>query len=161
MDKILIHKVKITKKGVEIHYDDPKIEGEPDGVSREGKGEARPSFYRAMDALLEDVINICLLDPDGWGSAEVTGVILKHLEGNIGCVISAQNKSSDTSSPININTPYLDPSSVSSKLRAKLDEIQEEARAYLEGKRAQASLFDNEPQGTHEITNRTVTAAAR
>jgi hypothetical protein len=144
MPEILIHKVKITKTGVSLTYDDPAFSGEPDGVAREGKGEARPSFYKAMNALLDDVVNTCLLDANGWDSADVTGVTLKWLEGDVGCVITAQNKSPELPSPIIINTPYLDPSLVSKELRAKLERIQDEARDYLAGKRAQVSLFDQE-----------------
>jgi hypothetical protein len=144
-ETMLIHKIKITKVGVSLTYDDPTFSAEPDGVAREGKGDARPSFYKAMNALIDDVINLCLLDADGWEDAEVTGVTLKHLEGDIGCVITAQNKSERVSSPIIINTPYLDPSLVSKELRVKLETIQDEARDYLAGKRAQASLFDSEP----------------
>jgi hypothetical protein len=143
-EKILIHKVKITKVGVSLTYDDAAFSGEPDGVAREGKGEARPSFYKAMNALLDYVVNICLLDPSGWDDAEVTGVTLKHLEGDIGCVITAQNKCPEIPAPIIINTPYLDPSLISEELRLKLDRIQDEARDYLAGKRAQVSLFDQE-----------------
>lgn len=142
-DKILIHKVKITKTGVTLVYDDPAFSKEPDGVSREGKGEARPSFYKAMNALLDYVVNICLLDANGWDSADVTGLTLKHLDdGTIGCVITAQNKSPKVPSPIIINTPYLDPLMFSEELRLKLEQVQEEARNYLQGKRAQGSLFD-------------------
>ena len=146
MSEILIHKVKVTKNGVILKYDDPAFSGEPDGVEREGKGDARPSFYKAMNALLDDVVNICLLDPNGWDGADVnvTGVTLKHLEGNIGCVITAQNKSGEVPAPIIINTPYLDPSLVSKEMKAKLEVIQDEARDYLAGKRAQVSLFDQE-----------------
>ncbi len=74
-------------------YDDPAFSGEPDGVAREGKGDARPSFYNAMNALLDDVVNICLLDPNGWDGADVsvTGVTFKWLDGDVGCVITAQN----------------------------------------------------------------------
>lgn len=140
-EKTLIHKVKITKNGVSLVYDDPLFSGEPDGVAREGKGDARPSFYKAMNALLDDVINICLLDPNGWDSAEITGVSLRHLDGDIGVVITAQNKNKELASPININTPYL---IASTALKVKLETIQEEARAYLVGKRAQINLFDQE-----------------
>lgn len=106
-------------------HDDPAFSGEPDGVAREGKGEARPSFYKAMNALRDDVIDICLLDPNGWDDAEITGVTLKYLEGDIGVVITAQNKNEELASPININTPYL---VASPKLKVKLEPIQEEAR---------------------------------
>lgn len=146
MPEIIIHKVKTTKTGVSLTYDDPTFSGEPDGVAREGKGEARPSFYKAMNALLDDVVNLCLLDPNGWDEAEVTGVTLKWLEGDVGCVITAQNKSPEVPSPIIINTPYLDPSLVSTELRMKLELVQEEARAYLAGKRSQVSLFDQEQE---------------
>ena len=144
-EEILIHKVKITKQGVNIVYDDSTLSksSDPDGVSREGKGEAKPSFYEAMNALLDDVVNICLLNTDGWDEAEVTGVTLKHEDnGDIGCVITAQNKSPDIPSPIIINTPYLKPSLVPEELRVKLEIVQKEARLYLDGKRSQASLFD-------------------
>ncbi len=46
--------------------------------------------------------------------------------------------------PIIINTPYLDPSLVSKEMKAKLEAIQDEARDYLAGKRAQVSLFDQD-----------------
>lgn len=142
MEEILIHKVKITKVGISLVYDDPAFSGEPDGVAREGKGEARPSFYKAMDALLDDVINACLLDPNGWDGADITGVTLKHLDGgDMGCVITAQNKHEELAAPIIINTPYL---IASKSLKAKLELVQEEARDYLEGKRAQVSLFDSD-----------------
>lgn len=110
-------------------------------MAREGKGEARPSFYKAMNALLDDVINTCLLDPNGWDGAEITGVTLKHLDGDMGCVITAQNKHEELAAPIIINTPYL---IAPQSLKTKLELVQEEARDYLDGKRAQASLFDSD-----------------
>jgi hypothetical protein len=143
-ERIAIHKVKITKIGVNITYDDPSFSSEPDEVTRIGKGDARPDFYVAMDSLLDEVVNICLLDPNGWDGANVTGLTIKHLDGDIGCVITAQNKSSDVPSPIIINTPYLDPSLVSNDLKVKLEIVMDEARAYLDGKRAQTSLLDSE-----------------
>lgn len=146
-EKFLIYKIKITKNGVSIMYDDPAFSGEPDGVSREGKGEARPSFYKAMNALRDDVINICMLDPNGWDEAEITGVTLKHLDGDIGVVITAQNKNEELASPININTPYL---IADQKLKAKLERVQAEAQDYLNGKRAQVSLFDKGILGMRE-----------
>jgi hypothetical protein len=142
MSEILIHKVKITKVGVDIDYDDPKHSGEPDNVSLKGKGDARPSLYTAMNSLLDDVVNICLLDPNGWDGADVTGVTIKHLEGQLGVVITAQNKTERVPSPIIINTPYLDPSQVSSDLRVKLLLVMDEACDYLNGRRAQANLFE-------------------
>lgn len=149
-EETLIHKIKITKNGVNITYDDPTFSGEPDGVAREGKGEARPSFYKAMNALLDEVVNICLLDPNGWDSAEITGVTLKHLDGDIGVVITAQNRNEELSSPININTPYL---IAFKELKVKLEAIQDEARDYLAGKRAQISLFDQEEQEKVDAQN--------
>ncbi|HEY9610485.1 hypothetical protein [Allocoleopsis sp.] len=147
MAEILIHKIKVTKNGVSIIYDDPAFSGEPDGVAREGKGEARPSFYKAMNALRDNVINICLLDPNGWDAAEITGVTLKHLDGDIGVVITAQNKNEELASPININTPYL---IADQELKAKLERVQAEARDYLNGKRAQVSLFDEDVLNVRE-----------
>jgi hypothetical protein len=142
---IIIHKVKITKNGVNVVYDDPAFSGKPDGVSREGKGGPRPSFYKAMNALRDDVINICLLDPNGWDDAEVTGVTLKHLDGEMGVVISAQNKTEEMLIPI--NTPYF---VASKELKAKLEVVEEEARDYLAGKRAQTSLFDTNISADYE-----------
>ena len=141
---LIIYKVKITKVGVDIKYDDPAFSGEPDNVERTGKGEARPSLYKAMNALLDEVINVCLLDTNGWDGAEVTGVTLKHPEDGIGVVITAQNKTDAATSPIINNTTYLDNSQVSPELKAKLYFVISEATDYLEGKRAQGCLFDSE-----------------
>ena len=121
MQEIIIHKVKITKNGVSISYDDPTFSADPDGVTREGKGEARPSFYKAMNELVDDVVNICLLDADNWCDATVTGITFKHSDEGLGVVITAQNKTESLPAPIIINTPYLSGAHIKPDFKARLE----------------------------------------
>lgn len=137
---VQIHKVKITKTGIHIEYDrinDKKT----DAIKLTSEDAPQPDFDKAFQALLEDVIDICLLDPDGWEQARVTGVTIKYQDDGLGAVITTQNHASDLDVPIIINTPFLAAGSISNEFENKIRAVVDEAIAFIEGKRAQLSLF--------------------
>jgi hypothetical protein len=137
-----ITKIKIKGQDIEIIYELP-----PQSSSNERKTvkfscdeEARPSFFDAMNVLLDDVIDFCGLDSTMWKEGEVRSVTLKHSDDGIGINITAQSKINDLA--VVVNTPHISSALVSSKLEGRINKVIAESEAYIEGKRSQMSLFD-------------------
>jgi hypothetical protein len=144
---MLITKIKVQKIGITITYTQPTETGVPDTITVFSEEDARPAFYDALNSLVDDVVNLCLLDLEGWENVAVSGVTLKHKE-EMGVVITAQNKVENVNSPVIINTPYF---IADANLTKKLEEVSEEAVAFVRGARAQASLFDGNDGKLDEI----------
>ncbi|MBG1268324.1 hypothetical protein [Nostoc sp. WHI] len=137
-----ISKIKVKDNDIEIIYDLP-----PQSKSNERKTvkfycdeEPRTSFFDAINGLLVDAIEATGLDDKIWSSGIVTGVTLKHSDSGTGITITVQNTVNDLC--VVMNTPHLSSSLVSDELQKRIDKLIIESVAYIQGKRAQMSLFD-------------------
>lgn len=137
-----INKIKVKDNDIEIIYDLP-----PQSSSNERKTvkflcdeEPRVSFFNAMNALLDEAIEFCGLDPDTWSEGEVIGVTLKHSDDGIGINITVQSKINDLA--VVVNTPHISSAVVSDELEERINKLLAESEAYIQGQRSQMSLFD-------------------
>jgi hypothetical protein len=137
-----ITKIKVKDNDIEIIYDLP-----PQSSSNERKTvkfscdeEPKPSFFNAMNGLLNDAIEFCGLDSDVWTEGEVTGVTLKHSDAGIGINITVQSKINDLA--VVVNTPHISKAVVSDQLEVRINKLIAESEAYIQGQRSQMSFFD-------------------
>lgn len=117
---------------------------------------ARPEFYKALEALKEHVTQICELPDEYEGRMTPSGVSFSYDKdgGNIwSAVITAQMKLDYNPAPLNIVTPYKSNAvpencdedyALSLECQMALKILETEAFAYINGDRAQGSLFDDD-----------------
>ncbi|MBD6620946.1 hypothetical protein FNW02_35775 [Komarekiella sp. 'clone 1'] len=137
-----INKIKVKDNDIKIIYDLPaqSSSNERKTVKFFCNEQPRVSFFNAMNALLDDAIEFCGLDSDMWSEGEVTGVTLKHSDDGVGINITVQNKINDLA--VVVNTPHISKAVVSDNLEDRINKLIAESEAYIQGQRAQMSLFD-------------------
>ena len=96
-----------------------------------------PDLFTALNALLALSVTYGGLDEDVWTNGWVSGVSIKP---NAGLNVTAQCPISGLDSPALSNTPYLTHDLLTTKERALLDSVIEQARLFIYGKRAQMEL---------------------
>lgn len=165
-----ITKVKYDGTKIEIRYQQPRNDGEPDEYEIKCRDLPHADFGRAFDALLPYAEEIAELPGMLEGSSRVRGVSLTWSEDDtMGACITVLKNLDTCRSPLVINTPHLPAVAANDagaefvlpeKCIAALEKVIEEALAYLDGKRAQGSLFGSLEEGMSvEFTtgDRTVT----
>lgn len=115
--------------------------------------KALPSFHEALQALSEDVVEICEFPESYRDRILVTGVSFSYAGDNevMGATIISQLRLAKSNVGLNINTPYKasefygetgdKDQLLSEDCVERLGTLQEEAEKYLKGTRAQAELF--------------------
>lgn len=115
--------------------------------------EPRPEFKKALIDLGQDVISMCELPADYLGRIVVRGVSFSYggEEEVMGAVIVAQMSLRKSSAPLNLNTPHKpsapysesadDSQLLDSRCVERLEDLMDEAEQYVNGVRAQGSLF--------------------
>ena len=151
-----IKKAKVTKENkVLMVYEQHSKTGGWDEYSFTCSEEARPDFYKAMDILKADVIEMCELPESYLERIRVRGVSFSYGGENdvMGATISAAMELKDSYPNLNINTPHKasqmysevpddDKQLLSSDCIQRLEDLQTECRAYIKGERAQTKLFE-------------------
>lgn len=151
-----IKKAKVTKENkVLLVYEQRSKTGGWDEYSLTCSEEAKPSFYRAMDDLKVDVIEMCELPESYLERIKVRGVSFSY-GGEcdvMGATISAAMELKDSYPNLNINTPHKasqmyseappdEMQLLSSDCIGRLDDLKTECQAYIKGERAQTKLFE-------------------
>jgi hypothetical protein len=109
-----------------------------------GHGElARTEFYDALDRLIPTFIDVLHLDEEVWVEAKVYKVTFKDVNSQTGIGMAIAKLRDDDGLVLTIQLPYLNPDRIDAKLQVILTKIQDEARLYIKGKRAQLSLMDD------------------
>lgn len=149
-------KIKITKdkKIMMIFEKQSKNSDVWDEYSLTCSEEARPEFYKALQALAKYVIEMCELPDDYLDRITVRGVTFSYagMAEVMGATISAGMKLENSYTELNLNTPHKasdsysdqdpDPMQVlSDECIDALDRLCEEAQLYVDGERAQMQLF--------------------
>ena len=96
-----------------------------------------PDLFTALNALRALSITYGGLDEDVWRDGWVSGVSIKP---NAGLNVTAQCPIAGLDSPALSNTPYLTHDLLTTKEKALLDSVIEQARLFIYGKRAQNQL---------------------
>lgn len=153
-----ITKVKLIEKSqrIQIEYDQ-KNQSAWDQYMITCKDPARPEFYETLKELVKHVIEMCELPDNYTPRIEVRGVSISYSNG-MGATISAAMKLIYSSQPLNLNTPYKewgsenDGQAMSYECHQVLKILQEECNLYIQGERAQGSLFpvNDQPESTLE-----------
>lgn len=145
-------KIKFDGSKVRIEYEvERKDGGDADEYAMHSADKPLPDFDLALQALAVDVVTICELMPSDVQVLTVRGVTLTHTNGILGACITALKTLKSSNAPLVINTPHLpmEPYSdgdemaptMPSGMATRLAAVEAEAQRYLEGQRAQASLF--------------------
>lgn len=112
----------------------------------------RPEFHAALKALVAPVLEVLELENAGWeDSLSVSGLSINEEEdGRRGLVCTCRRPLDVANAPLIINTPHLrefrDDEALKGfmpdELYSAMEAVEKEAAHYLQGKRAQADLFD-------------------
>ena len=152
-----IKKAKVTnERKVLINYEKQSKNGLWDEYSMTCSEQARPGFYGALDTLKIHVIEMCELPEDYLDRIKVKGVSFSYSGERdvMGATISAQMELKDSYPDLNINTPHKasemynegnepdDKQLLSDDCLDALEHLQAECEAYINGERAQTSLFN-------------------
>lgn len=152
-----IKKVKITtEKKISMVYEKQSKSGFMDEYSFTCSEDARPEFYTAMDKLKPHVIEMCELPDTYLLKITVRGVSFSYGGDTevMGATVSASMALDKSYPNLNLNTPHK--ASEMYNLDSEPDEmqllsddcvsdlffLQAECEAYINGDRAQASMFN-------------------
>lgn len=160
-----IKKVKVNKAG--------KIIMEWEQQAKSGSGwdeysfccseDARPEFHDALKVLAQDVIEMCELPDNYLEKITVKGVSFSWSQDIMGAVIVASMKLDKSHQSLNLNTPHkasemYNPDTpedekqlLSSECYERLEVLLQESELYIQGERAQGTLFPVEV--SEEVNN--------
>ncbi|EMN60320.1 hypothetical protein FH593_20445 (plasmid) [Leptospira interrogans] len=140
-----------------ISYEVEVGEDEPDAYTVSTGDLALPSFYAALAELNQDVNEICELDLDEdrvQSYIHVRSVSFSHPKNTTGATITALRELRNAYAPLVLNTPHKFFSSpagedggedekqiLSEETVQRLQTLQKEAIRFINGERAQPSLF--------------------
>ncbi|MBD2492353.1 hypothetical protein [Aulosira sp. FACHB-615] len=134
--EIIINKIQISDNVISINYDLPCDSNQRKNVKFSCDQEASPDFYSVLNNLLEEAINTLGLDQRLWAKGTVTGVVFKDNK----ITITVTNKVGDIYVTVSTPSILVD----AEELLTLIEKITSEAVAYIDGKRAQMSLLDND-----------------
>ena len=155
-------KIKYDGSQVELHYEDG--EGYADKYTMKCSERPRPELGKAFMDLGVEVIQLCELPDNYLDRIIVRSVSLNYggKQETMGATITAQMELYHSNCPLNLNTPnkpvepyntdcdYDDDTYAKMCLSGdcidKLETLIKEAELYVDGKRAQGSLFDDAGQ---------------
>lgn len=155
--KIQFTKISQTGKSIAIHWKSTKKTAsdidENETVQLECPERPRPEFDKALQTFLPFLLTIVGAPADWKQNTEIRGIsINKEEDGRRGIVITASRKCPYGAAPIALNSPHLrealdDTTETSTqfflpKMADAIDDLCEEAQAYVDGERAQGQLFD-------------------
>lgn len=161
---LTILKVRRTRKAISIHYRNG--DEDHDITSRDNP---LPAFGKALDALPPLVCELLALPAGYVENMKATGLTISDGSGNEQVTIVAQKSLPDSNGPFNIATPlrlmdlpeaegsYSPP--LTDKQVALVDEVIEQAKAYVLGNRAQGQIVfedgddDEDGDGKEEPEN--------
>lgn len=154
MSESRIAKIKLVDDALEVH-----VEGSEDDTERrtavKSLGSVHPDLKTAMQALEPHVRTIMCLPADWCANAfNIRSISFSQSDktGVEGMVISCSVDLTTCNAPFFFNTPYLpiqrhteegDKQEIAPEAIEALDKLKTEVGAYLDGKRAQADLFDH------------------
>lgn len=164
---IRFKKIKITSDDkINLEYENLNKQGNWDEHTMKSAAEPLPSFHHALDNLIPHVVDICEL-PKGDNlshSYTVKGVSLSYGGENevMGATITATRSLAFANSPLVLNTPHKaedvyspgggEDMLLTDECVADLYKLIDEAEKYLSGKRAQADLFEDDPEPEPEMS---------
>lgn len=156
-----VRKIKVDTTRITIDWEIDNGDGRaPDEYHLKCADMARPEFYKALAAIRQDVIELLELPPAWLDDIKVKGATFSYTEkGTKGVVITATRDLKISAAPMNLNTPHVpydsqnpDKFVIPYFTEERLNKLEEEAERYIDGDRAQGSLFDAPEAATEEVT---------
>lgn len=151
---VRLSKIKLKDRRIFISWEKYEEKTESwDEYSMRSADPALPSLYEALGKLDHHIAEICELPKECEQTIEATGVSFSYDdEGGRGCVITGKKLLQSNPAPVNLNTPYkaenpqegLEEYALSKDCVKILNELEQEAFAYINGDRAQGKLFQEE-----------------
>lgn len=133
-----------------ITYDKKNSAGTWDTYAIESREEPNPDFFRALEAMDAHLVDMCEQDDQ----CEAKSVTITWSNDIMGCVISGQRVLRNSHQRLNISTPHKTEESYSDHVDEKqllsdecvldLGLLMLEAWRFINGKRAQADLFEGQ-----------------
>jgi hypothetical protein len=147
-----IKKIKMSKGSVLIDYRSPTSDGtDSNKLTLESKELPSPEFKATLQLLSNCIAKIYEL-PEAYAEGiEVTSAtfVYKGEDGTMGCTISGKKTVNTSNSPALFNTPIVYVSTdegqdkaMDGKMEEILNDLQDCARDYINGARAQQTLFE-------------------
>ena len=150
-----IEKVKWDGSVMQIHYSITRDDGGSDEYTLRCRDQPRPEFEQAMNALIPHIGEWLEINDEHWVQGlKPRGVsFTHHPELGLGAVVTALRDLDKCNSPVTINTPnnfeepsFEDGPCLDGNCVDALKEVIEEANAYIDGYRAQLSLYETEEE---------------
>ena len=152
-------KIKFDGSKVRLEYERTRPDGEPDEFLLSSLDRPAPEFLAALQAFAVDVVTICELIPSDTERLTVRGITLTHTNDIQGAVVTALKKLKTSNAPMVVNTPHLpsegysdnpDEPTMPTGMWERIAVLEVEAKRYLDGDRAQPSLFAGTPAAETE-----------
>lgn len=157
-------KISVNKKEerARLIYHVQNGSDEPDEYQVSVRQAPHPDFAAALDALRQDVLDLCELDGVDVESLDVRGVSFSWTHGIMGATITALRTLKKSNAPLVLNTPFKPSEPYSeeggadeaqllpSRTIYALGKLMDEASALLAGKRGaepQRDIFEEEEAG--------------
>lgn len=145
MTEFEINKIKLKDGRTTIRYTEP-VSGDEFEIN--SIDPARPELSKALNALVDDVVEICELDmiDEDLHKITVLGVSFTYTQG-IGATITALKTLEFSASPLVLNTPHKfsecenEMQMLTTEAVARLKNLIVECNRYINGDRAQGKLF--------------------
>lgn len=158
---IRIRKIKLADKGEKIIMAyERSVNNQWDEYHFTSSEQAAPEFYEAFDKLAGHAACLCELPGRYDERFEVYGVNFRYSgeESIMGATMSAKMELEFSNTPLILNTPFKksgpdngddfdNEQYLSEECVKALWELERQARLYIDGKRAQVSLFGEDMQG--------------
>jgi hypothetical protein len=155
-------KIKYSKDRVRLEYETQNHKGDWDQYSLACSDIPRPGFKEALNALAQDVIQLCELPDEYITRILITGVSLSYggPSETLGATIISQMALNHSNVNLNLNTPHKpsEPYSeggdifqcLSQECIERLTYLMLEAEDYVKGNRAQGDLFVDKEKAKEE-----------
>jgi hypothetical protein len=153
--KVKIGKDDLGRAMVTIKIEVPAQDGDYTSLTMESRDIPHPDLVNALATMAEHLLEHAEF-PSTW-NAEVIGCTVTHTNDVQGLVITGKRDLKNCNAPLIINTPHFtrepyneddesDMGLFSGECGQHLDALEEEALAYVDGKRAQLELFGTTKQ---------------
>lgn len=131
-----ITKVRITKKGTEIHYEEYNANGAAETQVLKSEDKAMPSFYKALENLKPHFLTLLDL-PEGWGKGmTMVGLVATYKDG-MEFSMMAEKSILGFEKGVLLRTPK---GMFSGEAKENLAAVCDEAERFIHGERAQIPM---------------------
>lgn len=157
MQNIRMLKIKVKGKFITLQWEQyQKSTSNWDEHALTSADPPRPELLDCMKKMNQHIVDICEMQASDINKVEAHSISLTYGEEGSGIVISGIKELQNNVSPLCINTPYkaefgpegMEECGMSAELLEDIDKLCHEAFLYINGDRAQQSLFTDQANMT-------------